>query len=172
MSAVGRFESALSPWRVVRFDEIDSTNEEARRRALAADAGRLWIVAEKQSAGRGRRGRSWVSPKGNVYASALLIEPCRAEIAPQLGFVAGVALARAAEDLGAARARLKWPNDLMSGKANKSHERPTRRFLAHSTIADARAIPGSPGSIAYSTALAASDIFQGVFSLFRTEHHQ
>ena len=117
MSAVGRFESALSPWRVVRFDEIDSTNEEARRRALAADAGRLWIVAEKQSAGRGRRGRSWVSPKGHVYASALLIEPCRAEIAPQLGFVAGVALARAAEDLGAARARLKWPNDLMSGNA-------------------------------------------------------
>jgi BirA family biotin operon repressor/biotin-[acetyl-CoA-carboxylase] ligase len=117
LSGAGRLEDALPPWRVVRFDTIDSTNEEARRRALAGGPGRLWVVAEEQSAGRGRRGRRWVSPEGNLYASALLIEPCRAKIAPQLGFVAGVALARAAEDLGTAGARLKWPNDLMRGEA-------------------------------------------------------
>ena len=103
-------------WRVDRLDTIDSTSEEARRRGVAGDPGRLWIVAEEQSAGRGRRGRSWLSPRGNLYASALLIDPCAPAIAAQLGFVAGVALARAAEDLGAA-ARLKWPNDLVCGGA-------------------------------------------------------
>ncbi len=105
------------PWRVVRFQTIDSTNEEARRRAVAGDAGRLWVVAERQSAGRGRRGRGWVSPRGNLYASALLIHPCPPAIAPQLGFVAGVALARAAGDAGAAGLGLKWPNDLLCGEA-------------------------------------------------------
>ncbi len=104
--------SAPLPWRVVQFDAIDSTRDEARRCALAGDPGRLWVIAGEQSAGRGRRGRTWISPRGNLYASALLIDPCPAAIAAQLGFVAGVALARAAEDIGA-DARLKWPNDLV-----------------------------------------------------------
>ncbi len=107
--------AAPFPWRVDRLDSIDSTNPEARRRALAGDVGRLWIVAAEQTAGRGRRGRTWVSPRGNLHASALLINPCPQARSPQLGFVAGVALARAAEDLGARRARLKWPNDLVIG---------------------------------------------------------
>ena len=94
-------EGAQQSWRVVRFSTIDSTNEEARRRAHAGDAGRLWIVADEQTAGRGRRGRAWVSPKGNLHASVLMIDPCPTAVASQLGFVAGVALARAARDLGA-----------------------------------------------------------------------
>jgi BirA family biotin operon repressor/biotin-[acetyl-CoA-carboxylase] ligase len=101
-------------WRFVRLGAIDSTNEEARRRAMAGDTGRLWIVADEQTAGRGRRGRSWISPKGNLHASALMIDPCPPAVAAQLGFVAGVALARAARDLGATDIGLKWPNDLMS----------------------------------------------------------
>ena len=113
LSAAPEAETAFAGWRVARFGAIDSTNEEARRRAFAGDPGRLWIVAEEQTAGRGRRGRSWASPRGNLYASALLIDPCPQVAAPQLGFVAGVALARAAEDLGAAGMRLKWPNDLV-----------------------------------------------------------
>jgi len=104
---------AAPSWRVVRLEEIDSTNEEARRRALASDPGGLWIVAAAQRAGRGRRDRTWVSPKGNLYATALLIDPCPQALAPQLGFVAGVALAQAAHDLGATDVRLKWPNDLL-----------------------------------------------------------
>ncbi len=59
-------------------------------------------MAEEQSAGRGRRGRTWASPRGNLYASALMIDPCPQAAAAQLGFVAGVALARAAKDVGAA----------------------------------------------------------------------
>jgi BirA family biotin operon repressor/biotin-[acetyl-CoA-carboxylase] ligase len=100
-------------WRVIQFGTIDSTNEEARRRAHAGDAGRLWIVADEQTAGRGRRSRAWVSPNGNLHASVLMIDPCLPAIASQLGFVAGVGLARAARDLGAPDTGLKWPNDLM-----------------------------------------------------------
>jgi BirA family biotin operon repressor/biotin-[acetyl-CoA-carboxylase] ligase len=93
---------------------IDSTNEEARRHAWAGDADRMWIVADEQTAGRGRRGRAWISPRGNLHASVLMIDPCPPPVAAQLGFVAGVALARAARDLGANDIGLKWPNDLMS----------------------------------------------------------
>jgi BirA family transcriptional regulator, biotin operon repressor / biotin---[acetyl-CoA-carboxylase] ligase len=107
-------------WRVVRFGAIDSTNEEARRRALAGDAGRVWIVADEQTAGRGRRGRVWISPIGNLHASALVIDPCPPAVAAQLGFVAGVALARAARDLGAIDVGLKWPNDLISRGAKSA----------------------------------------------------
>jgi BirA family transcriptional regulator, biotin operon repressor / biotin---[acetyl-CoA-carboxylase] ligase len=115
LTAAKRLEGAVGAWRVVRFKTIDSTNEEARRRALAGEPNRLWILAGEQTAGRGRRGRDWISPRGNLHATALMIDPCPPALAPQLGFVAGVALARAARDLGAAGAGLKWPNDMMLG---------------------------------------------------------
>ena len=81
---------------------------------LAGDTDCLWIVADEQTAGRGRRGRAWISPKGNLHASALIIDPCPRAVAAQLSFVAGVALARAVTDLGVTDVGLKWPNDLMS----------------------------------------------------------
>jgi BirA family biotin operon repressor/biotin-[acetyl-CoA-carboxylase] ligase len=105
-------EKAPGAWRVAQYAAIDSTSDEARRRAIAGDPGRLWIVADEQTAGRGRRGRKWHSPKGNLYASALLIDPCLPARAAQLGFVAGVALARAAADVNTTT-RVKWPNDLV-----------------------------------------------------------
>ncbi len=112
-----RLDSAVGTWRLVRFGTIDSTNEEARRRALAGESDRLWILAGEQTAGRGRRGRTWISPRGNLHATALIIDPCPPALAPQLGFIAGVALARAAGDLGATGAGLKWPNDLILNSA-------------------------------------------------------
>jgi BirA family transcriptional regulator, biotin operon repressor / biotin---[acetyl-CoA-carboxylase] ligase len=115
LTAALDLDTSLRGWRVVRYGAIDSTNEEARRLALAGEADRLWIVAEEQTAGRGRRGRAWISPKGNLHTSALMVDPCPPAVAAQLGFVAGVALARAAKDLGATDVGLKWPNDLMSG---------------------------------------------------------
>ena len=92
------------------------------RRARAGDAGDLWIVAEQQTSGRGRQGRAWVSPAGNLAASLLLIDPSEPACAPQLGFVAGVALASAVSSLMAGRAapRLKWPNDLVADGAKLS----------------------------------------------------
>jgi BirA family biotin operon repressor/biotin-[acetyl-CoA-carboxylase] ligase len=102
--------------RHVRFAALDSTNAEALQRARAGERGPLWISAERQTAGRGRRGKIWVSPPGNLYATLLLVEPCAAALAPQLSFVAGLAIhdavARTAAGI-AASLKLKWPNDLL-----------------------------------------------------------
>jgi len=100
-------------WRVERHLNLGSTNDEARRLALAGDPGQLWILAGEQSQGRGRLGRQWTSPAGNLYASALLVDPAPVAIAAQLGFVAGIALQGAVAALGASDVKLKWPNDLM-----------------------------------------------------------
>ena len=106
-------------YRLIVRDEVGSTMEEARRALSDGDAGKLWIVARSQNAGRGRHGRQWGSPPGNLYASLLLVAPGPAALAPQLGFVAGLALHDAAAKIfGNAEAlRLKWPNDLLLGKA-------------------------------------------------------
>jgi BirA family biotin operon repressor/biotin-[acetyl-CoA-carboxylase] ligase len=94
----------------------ESTNDDALRLARAGEPGPLWIVADEQRAGRGRHGRAWASPPGNLYASLLLIDPCPLALAPQLGFLAGLALHEAIEataGAGAPRLGLKWPNDLL-----------------------------------------------------------
>jgi BirA family transcriptional regulator, biotin operon repressor / biotin---[acetyl-CoA-carboxylase] ligase len=101
---------------VIHLDSVDSTNAEALRRAHDGARGPLWVVAATQTAGRGRRGRAWVSPAGNLYASVLLIDPAPAAAAPQLAFVAGLAVHDACAALAPGLAdalRLKWPNDLL-----------------------------------------------------------
>jgi BirA family biotin operon repressor/biotin-[acetyl-CoA-carboxylase] ligase len=98
----------------VIVDIVDSTNAEALRRVAAGERGPLWIVARQQTSGRGRRGVAWVSPPGNLYATLLLIDPAPPAAAPQLGFVAGVALHDAAAAcVPDAPLRLKWPNDML-----------------------------------------------------------
>ena len=128
-----------SGWRVQHFTDVASTNDEARARALAGDPGGLWIVAERQTSGRGRLDRQWISPPGNLYASALLVDPCAVEKAPEIGFVAGVALIEALRGVGGAAAesfRLKWPNDVLAGPAKMAGilveglTLPNRRFAA------------------------------------------
>lgn len=100
-------------WPVRRFDEIDSTSEEAKRQAVAGAAGPVWITARSQASGRGRLGRSWVSPPGNLYASALFPMPGGAKAAVQIPFVAGLAAADVFAVLAPdAEVRLKWPNDV------------------------------------------------------------
>lgn len=90
--------------------------DEARALAASGEAGPVWIVAASQSGGRGRHGRAWASPPGNLYASLLLTEPCPPALAPELGFVAGLALheaLRGCTGLTAPELALKWPNDLL-----------------------------------------------------------
>jgi BirA family biotin operon repressor/biotin-[acetyl-CoA-carboxylase] ligase len=101
---------------VVHFPEIGSTNAEALSRA--ADGGvEQWIVSDKQIAGRGRRGRNWVSEPGNLYSSLLLYNPAPAALTPQICFVAALAVHDAICDVlpsfDQERLRLKWPNDLL-----------------------------------------------------------
>jgi BirA family biotin operon repressor/biotin-[acetyl-CoA-carboxylase] ligase len=118
-------ESALAAgYRLAAFDRIGSTNTEAMERARAGDPGGLWVFAGEQTAGRGRRGRSWSTPPGNVAASLLTVTRVPHAVAATLGFVAGLALRRAVAPLmaaarpdGADDLRLKWPNDLLAGGA-------------------------------------------------------
>jgi BirA family transcriptional regulator, biotin operon repressor / biotin---[acetyl-CoA-carboxylase] ligase len=107
-------------YRLSAHDTLASTNAESLGLARNGERGPLWIVAREQSAGRGRRGNSWVSPPGNLYATLLLTDPAPPDCAPQLSFVAVLAL----HDAIAERARallatlaLKWPNDLLCGGA-------------------------------------------------------
>lgn len=99
--------------------ETDSTNAEAARRA-ADGGGPLWILARRQTAARGRRGRAWIGPEGN-FAATLMMRPAGdAGLAALRSFAAALALAEALEALtganldGAAPAiALKWPNDVL-----------------------------------------------------------
>ncbi len=104
-------------YRLEVFDSLGSTNDEAMGRARGGDPGRLWIRAAQQSGGKGRLGRQWVSPAGNLYASLLLVDAATPDRAPELGFVAGVALACALSRLLGPEARIKWPNDIVVGGA-------------------------------------------------------
>ncbi len=101
--------------RLVVHDRIDSTNEEAKRLVLSGERGPLWIVAKQQSSGRGRLGRRWESPPGNLYASLILSDVATLRNAPQLGFVAGLASIEALKAATgvADRFSLKWPNDVL-----------------------------------------------------------
>ncbi len=96
------------------YDELDSTNAEARRRAEAGEGGPVWITALTQTAGRGRRGRSWQTASGNLAATLLLTTDKPAGEAAQISFVGALAAADLAETcLGPGAARLKWPNDVL-----------------------------------------------------------
>ncbi|MEQ1616796.1 MAG: biotin--[acetyl-CoA-carboxylase] ligase [Terricaulis sp.] len=99
------------------FDEIDSTNLEARRRAERGEFGPVWLLARRLSAGRGRRGRAWISFDGNLFATYLFdTERAPAEVA-LLGFAAGVAIAETMDAFCVVGAALKWPNDVLIGGA-------------------------------------------------------
>ena len=102
--------------RLVAHELLTSTNSEALALARAGERGPLWITAERQSAGRGRRGRTWTSERGNLFASLLLTDPASAEHWPELAFVAALAVHDAVAELaGAIKPGLliKWPNDLL-----------------------------------------------------------
>ncbi len=101
---------------LIALGMVGSTNEEASARARSGARGPLWVTAEAQTAGRGRLGRSWNSPPGNLYASLLLSDPASLERAPELAFVAVLALRDAIIGEAPALApklAFKWPNDLL-----------------------------------------------------------
>jgi BirA family biotin operon repressor/biotin-[acetyl-CoA-carboxylase] ligase len=98
----------------VRFDELDSTNSEARRRAEAGEQGPLWIRAARQTLGRGRRGKVWDSGNANLAATLLLRPPVQASIIGQLSFAAALAAAEMAQHFAPdAAIGVKWPNDVL-----------------------------------------------------------
>lgn len=104
------------PFRLIAHETIGSTNDEAKRLARGGAAEGLVVWALRQESGRGRRGRVWVSPPGNLYVSLLLRPDCRAPVAAQLGFVAVLGLGEALAKLipPSVDLRYKWPNDLLA----------------------------------------------------------
>ena len=102
--------------RILAFEDIDSTNAEARRLAEAHELGPLWITARRQHMGRGRRGRSWETGEGNLAATYLFVSAKPAAEAAQVSFVAALALADLADAfVDPALVTLKWPNDPLIG---------------------------------------------------------
>ena len=102
---------------VVHYKEVDSTNAEARRLSVEGAESGLVVTAKKQTAGKGRRGRSWESPADeNLYFSILLRPSLEPEKAPMLTLVMAYSVAKSLqkEDI---QVLIKWPNDLVcSGK--------------------------------------------------------
>ncbi|HSK39238.1 MAG TPA: biotin--[acetyl-CoA-carboxylase] ligase [Arenibaculum sp.] len=115
-------EPLAGGWRLLSHDAVTSTNDVAKRLAREGAAHGTVVAARRQEAGRGRRGRSWSSPEGNVYASVVLRPGMPADQAAQLSFVAAVATAQALGDLlpGDLPVRCKWPNDVLIDGAKVS----------------------------------------------------
>ena len=98
-------------WTLVALQSVASTNDEATRLAEAGAPEHTLVWAREQTGGRGRRGRFWASPVGNLYCSTILRPNCSAQQAAEIGFVAALAVA----DLvpRGRSVRVKWPNDVL-----------------------------------------------------------
>lgn len=105
-------------FRLKALDTVDSTNMEAMRLGRAGERGPVWVVSTHQAAGRGRRGRPWSTPRGNLAASLLRVTSLPPGQAATIGFVAGLALGRALRRVAPGlKVELKWPNDVLAGGA-------------------------------------------------------
>ncbi|MBF2716450.1 biotin--[acetyl-CoA-carboxylase] ligase [Agrobacterium vitis] len=114
---------ALDAFRHIALDEVDSTNQQCLIRARDGDPGDLWITANRQTGGRGRRGRPWASEPGNLYSSLLLIDPAPLADLASLPLAVAVAVHDAIGVVlpsGAPPLEIKWPNDVLIGRAKTS----------------------------------------------------
>jgi BirA family biotin operon repressor/biotin-[acetyl-CoA-carboxylase] ligase len=124
LSGVGKARRiSIDDFRHVPLDEVSSTNTEALARARAGDSGFLWITAERQSGGRGRRGREWVSERGNLYSSLLLVDFAPTEELGSLPLAVALAVHQTIASVmppGAATVDIKWPNDVLIDRRKTS----------------------------------------------------
>ena len=95
------------------FQELDSTNEEAKRQIIDGNKHDLLIISSRQTAGRGRLTRSWFSPVGGLYFSLVLKPLLGSQFAPLTSFLSGCAVAKGLQSHGIDNIRLKWPNDIL-----------------------------------------------------------
>lgn len=128
--------AANAGYRLEAHETVGSTNALALDHARAGDPGRLWVVSSSQQSGRGRRGRAWATPPGNLAATLLLTGRHELASTATLGFVAGLALSDAlaavlpradvavgidgVETATGGRIALKWPNDVLADGAKLS----------------------------------------------------
>ena len=118
--------AASAGYRLAAFDQIGSTNAEAMVRAREGERGPMWFVTTEQTAGRGRRQRAWIAPRGNLASSILEVIDVSPAVAATLGFAAGLSLEAALQKISVEAAlrsggadalgfALKWPNDVLAG---------------------------------------------------------
>src|SRR5258708_4863476 len=114
-------------YRLAAFERIGSTNAEAMSRARDGERGPMWFVTSEQTAGRGRRHRPWIAPRGNLAGSILDVIDVSPAIAATLGFAAGLALEAALQKVSVEASlrsagsddmkfSLKWANDVLAGR--------------------------------------------------------
>jgi len=114
-------------YRLAAFDQVGSTNTEAMARVREGDRGSIWFVTTEQTAGKGRRQRAWIAPRGNLASSVLEVIDVAPATAATLGFAAGLSIASALQrvsiEANMRRAgsdplkfQLKWPNDVLIEK--------------------------------------------------------
>jgi len=113
-------KAAQLGFQLEHVETIGSTSTQLMQDALAGVTGPKWLVADEQVDGKGRRGRHWNSPKGNLYSSLLLNDPAPSEKIAQLSFVLALALRDAVMAVSVVgqgptseEVEVKWPNDLM-----------------------------------------------------------
>lgn len=134
--------AASAGYRLFAFDKAGSTNAEAMSRARDGEHGPAWFVTSEQTAGRGRRQRAWIAPRGNLASSVLEILDVSPSVAATLGFAAGLSLESALQKLSIEanmrlagsdqlKYSLKWPNDVLAGQKKLS-----------GILLEAEAVPG------------------------------
>ncbi len=107
-------QQVQAPWPIEVQFSVDSTNAEVMRRLDAGASTPFAVVAERQTAGRGRRGRAWVSPFGaNLYCTLGISVRGGPKELEGLSLVVGLAVVRAIQSLGIGGVGLKWPNDIL-----------------------------------------------------------
>jgi BirA family biotin operon repressor/biotin-[acetyl-CoA-carboxylase] ligase len=109
--------AASAGYRLAAFERIGSTNAEALARAREGERGPVWFVTSEQTAGRGRRHRPWIAPRGNLACSVLEGMDVPPSVAATLGFAAGLALEAGLRSTASDKMEfaLKWPNDVLVG---------------------------------------------------------
>ncbi len=129
-------------FQIKAFDSVGSTNDEAKALARSGAMEGTIVWARRQESGRGRRGRAWTSPEGNLYSSTILRPGRSPADAAQISFVAALAIAETAESVlpDSTGVRCKWPNDVLI------HDRKLSGILLESEL---EAKPGGSGAVSW-----------------------
>jgi BirA family biotin operon repressor/biotin-[acetyl-CoA-carboxylase] ligase len=171
-------------YRLAAFDSIGSTNAEAMSRARDGERKPVWFVTSEQTAGRGRRSRPWIAPRGNLASSILEVIDVSPAVAATLGFAAGLALVAALQKVSIEASlrsagsdemkfSLKWPNDVLAG-----HKKLAGILLEAEAVADnglavvvgigTNVVAAPDGTPTPATSLAALGVNIGAEELFTT----
>jgi len=171
-------------YRLAAFDRIGSTNAEALARARDGERGPMWFVTSEQTAGRGRRHRPWIAPRGNLASSILEVVDVSPAIAATLGFAAGVALEAALQKVSIEASlrsagsdhmkfSLKWPNDVLAGRQKLAGILLEAEAVAGDRLAvvvgiGTNVVAAPEGTPTPATSLAALGVHVGAEELFAT----